>query len=319
MCNKNLWLIIVCFSYVYVTNAFAEKMVFPELIPVPDGFQPEGVAVGKGHTAYVGSLITGGIYQLDLRSGEGRHLVEGEAGNSAVGLAYDERSDYLYVAGGLTGTISVYDAADGSEIASYHIGEEGGFINDGIVTAEAAYFTDSFVPVIYRIPLTANGRLPQVSEITTLPLGGDFTSVAGQFNANGIEASANGKQLYVVNLFTGALYQVDPDSAVATEIQVTGGNLESADGILFTKNALYVVQNIYNQLARVELSSDGLTGTITDIITHPQFRIPTTIAAFGNALYAINARFDIAPPPLPGNPPADPNTTFNLVRVELNK
>ena len=98
-----------------------------------------------------------------------------------------------------------------------------------------------------------------------------------------------------------------------------GGSLESADGILFANNALYVVQNNLNQLARVELSSDGLTASITEIITHPEFRIPTTISSFGNALYAINARFDVAPPPLPGFPPADPNIEFNLVRVGLNK
>lgn len=319
MCKKYLYLIFACFSYLYTANVLAEKTVYAELIPVPDGFQPEGVVKGKGHTAYVGSLISGGIYQVDLQSGNGQLLVEGKLGKSAVGLAYDKRSNYLFVAGGLNGTVTVYDVADGTEVASYYIGEEGGFINDGIVTKDAAYFTDSFVPVIYRIPLTANGRLLDVSEISTLPLGGDFTSVPGQFNANGIEASDNGKHLYLVNTYLGALYQIDPDTAAATEVSLTGGGLVNADGILFAHDALYVVLNLSNQLARVEFSSDGVSASITEIITHPEFRIPTTIAGFGNALYAINARFDVAPPPLPGNPPADPNTEFNLVRVGLNK
>jgi hypothetical protein len=32
---------------------------FPDQIPVPDGFFPEGIAVGHGHDFYVGSLLDG--------------------------------------------------------------------------------------------------------------------------------------------------------------------------------------------------------------------------------------------------------------------
>jgi hypothetical protein len=44
---------------------------FPNLIPLPDGFRPEGVVVGKGPAIYAGSLATGAVYRADLRSGQG--------------------------------------------------------------------------------------------------------------------------------------------------------------------------------------------------------------------------------------------------------
>ena len=55
-------------------SATAES--FPETIPLPTGFQPEGITLGNGPTAYVGSLADGSIYKVDLRTGAGNVLVE---------------------------------------------------------------------------------------------------------------------------------------------------------------------------------------------------------------------------------------------------
>ena len=44
---------------------------FPSRIDLPDGFRPEGIAIGKGTTFYVGSIPTGAIYRGDLRTGDG--------------------------------------------------------------------------------------------------------------------------------------------------------------------------------------------------------------------------------------------------------
>jgi len=69
---------------------------------------------------------------------------------------------------------------------------------------------------------------------------------------------------------------------------------------------LYVVQNVMNQIAVVELAPDFTSGTIVDTITSSAFRVPTTIAKFGEALYAVNARFDTPP---------TPSTEYEVVRV----
>src|SRR5215211_2633745 len=94
-----LLMLVLCFTM--VGNAFAAP--FPDVIPLPNGFQPEGIASGEGTTFYVGSIPTGAIYQGELLTGEGAILVPAQEGRSATGLKYDPRTDLLYVAGGSTG------------------------------------------------------------------------------------------------------------------------------------------------------------------------------------------------------------------------
>jgi hypothetical protein len=49
---------------------------FPDSVPLPNDFAPEGIAVGTGSTFYVGSLVDGDIYRGDLRSGEGSVFID---------------------------------------------------------------------------------------------------------------------------------------------------------------------------------------------------------------------------------------------------
>jgi sugar lactone lactonase YvrE len=267
------------------------RAVFPPVIPLPVGFQPEGIAVGKGTTFYVGSIPTGAIFQGDLRTGEGDIIVPPQEGRRAIGLDFDERSKALFVAGGDRGQAYVYDTSSGETLAVYTFtAPENTFINDVIVTREAAYFTNSFQPFLYKVPLRPAGALPGQDEVQTIPLGGDFEQVAN-FNANGITASPNGKWLIIVNSSQGALYRVDPESGFALRIDLGGDSVPAGDGILLDGHTLYVVQNQLNQIAVVELSPGFTSGEIVATIVDDDFRIPTTIAEFGRYLYAVNARF----------------------------
>ena len=118
---------------------------FPNIIPVPDGFYPEGIAVGRGTDFFVGSMLDGDIYRGDLRTGEGAVLVQKEVldGDIAVGLAVDRRTNYLFVAGGF-GTARVYDAGTGGDPGqardSVEIGRNGngGPGRRGLFSAERA-------------------------------------------------------------------------------------------------------------------------------------------------------------------------------------
>ena len=112
--------------------------------------------------------------------------------------------------------------------------------------------------------------------------------------------------MILVNSTEGALYNVDPTTGVATRIDLGTGAVPNGDGILLQGKTLYVVQNRLNQIAVIELNADFTAGTITDTITDSDFRVPTTIARFGNSLYAVNARF--------GTPPT-PDTEYEVVRV----
>lgn len=278
---------------------------YPEVIALPDGFLPEGVVMGRGHTLYTGSLLSGAVYAVDLRSGAGAFAVPPQQDRIAVGMDYQSSRDRLFVAGGPGGAY-VYDATSGETVASY-LPDPLGFINDVIVTRDAAYFTDSFLPVLYVLPFAPNGDLP--ADIVTLPLSGDYQQIPpfGTFNANGIEASPDGSALILVNSAAGELYRVDPLTGIASLIVLGGGDAASGDGLLLQGRTLYVVQNFFNRIAVVELAPDLSSGVVIEQITDSDFDVPTTVTRFGNALYAVNARFSTPP---------TPDTAYQVVRVE---
>ena len=281
----------------------AAESAFPDIIQLPTAFQPEGIAIGNQHTFYAGSLANGTIVSGDLRTGEVDELVEGVPGQVAVGMNYDRRSGYLFVAGGPNAVGRVYDTGSGALVAEYALG--GGFINDVIVTREAAYFTNSFAAEIYRVPLGPGGSLGSAAD--TISLSGDWVQGPG-FNANGIEATRNGKTLLIVNSWAAAVYTVDPVSGEASQIDL-GGALPNGDGLVLAGMTLYVVQNFLNQIAVVELNADLESGVVGEPITNLAFDIPTTAGLFGNSLYAVNAKFTT---------PQTPGLPFEVVRVDRN-
>lgn len=281
---------------------------FPSIIHLPVGFQPEGISIGKGTTFYVGSVANGSIYRGDVRTGEGALFVPGIANTAAVGTEVDGRNR-LWVSGGPGGNGRVYDAKSGALLATYDFRKNfpgmPTFINDVAVTKDAAYFTDSNNAELYVVPLGRGGRLPAPDGFTALPLAGDFVLQPG-FNLNGIEASKDGRTLLVVQSNTGKLFAVPVKTGVATEVDLGTTSLTNGDGLLRRGSILYAVQNQLNQIAVIKLDRKLTSGKLIDTITNDNFKVPTTVAAFGKSLYAVNARF--------GEP--DPQTLdYTVVRV----
>ncbi len=291
-------LILLVLTAVLATPVLAQH--YPEVIPLPNGIQPEGIVVGEGNTAYVGSLADGDIYRANLVTGAGEVFIEGP-GTPAVGLAFDDRTGYLFVSGGPTGDGRIYNTHTGDLVAEYDFG--GGFVNDVIVTPRAAYFTDSFMPVLYKVELDASG---EPGAFATLPLSGDFVFVPGGFNTNGIVATPNGNGLIIVHSSRGELYFVDPQTGEASLIDLGGENVNSGDGLLLLDRTLYVVQNSLNRIAQFQLNRDYSAARLQQILTDDDFDVPTTVSNQGTRLYAVNARF--------GTPPG-PDVEYDIVRV----
>ena len=132
-----------------------------------------------------------------------------------------------------------------------------------------------------------------IGPVTTVPLTGAVSFVAG-FNANGIDATANGKTLVIVQSNTGKLFTVTP-TGVTKEIALGGASVPNGDGILLEGRTLYVVQNALNQIAKIRLAPNLTSGRIVATIKDTDFDFPTTVDSFGNRLYAVNARFSTAP------------------------
>ncbi len=199
------------------------------------------------------------------------------------------------------------DVRSGKVLASYTLVPTGtpSFINDTIVTDDAAWFTDSFDNALYRLPLDNRHRgqhrhhghhsLPGQDEVEKVDLTGDWVQNP-DFNANGITTTPGGRALLVVNSSNGQLYRVDEDGE-ATLVDLDGFTIDNGDGLLREGRTLYAVQNQLNQVAVIELDRRGRSGELVDTLTSPDFDVPTTIARSGGNLYLPNARFTTPPTP----------------------
>jgi hypothetical protein len=103
---------------------------------------------------------------------------------------------------------------------------------------------------------------------------------------------------------TGKLFTADAATGVTREIDLGGESVASGDGILLAGRTLYVVQNFANLVAKVRLTRDLQSGQVVSRTSIPGFDVPTTIARFGNRLYAVNARFGTTP---------TPETTYDVI------
>jgi sugar lactone lactonase YvrE len=294
----------------------AASAPFPSSVPLPDDFSPEGIAVGTGSTFYAGSLKDGDIYRGDLRTGAGAVFIDAPPDRQAGGLKVEESRHRLWVAGGFTGHGYVYDTRTGASLADFELTTLQSVVNDVVVTKDAAYFTDSMQPVLYKVPIAANGA---IGAPVTIALSGPAAALPDVFpNLNGIDATPSGDVLIVNHTLLGALMSVNPVTGASRTIQVTGGAITpgTSDGILLDGRTLWVVENFSERLVGIELSPDLTSGVIVSAVTDADvdgaFRIPTTVAEHGSRLALINARFDLGfPPPL--GPGAPEGTDYNVV------
>ncbi|WP_128427988.1 SMP-30/gluconolactonase/LRE family protein [Streptomyces cyaneus] len=288
------------------TAAAAAGKTRPAVIHLPNGFRPEGITTGGGPYAYLGSLGDGSIYRADLRTGEGGIISTGP-GTPSVGLKLDDRGR-LFVAGRGQGA-RVVDARTGAILASYVLTTATPtFANDVFLTPRTAWFTDSFQPALYALPLGRHGELPDADDVVTITLSGDWSQVPGEVvNANGITRTPDGKALLVVQSGIGGLHRVNPRTGV-TELVDLGdaAPLTNGDGLLLIGRTLYVVQNRQNAIDVFELAADGRSGVFQRRITDPLFDVPTTVAAYRGRLYLPNARFTTTP---------TPETTYDVISV----
>ncbi|MGW1782958.1 SMP-30/gluconolactonase/LRE family protein [Streptomyces sp. NPDC002143] len=279
------------------------EATWPTEYPLPDGWLPEGIAIGGKPYAYQGSRANGGIYRTDLRTGEGSVLYAGGAGQIAVGLKLDH-DGLLYVAGS-TGVARVIDSRTGGLLTTHQLTDPTGhFINDVALVGDRAWFTDSRAAALYSVKRGRGG-----TDIRTLPLTGDWVQLPNVNNANGIVGTPDGRGLIVVKSTPGELYNVDVKTGYATKITLVGAaDVVNGDGLYRIGRTLYVVQNRLNLISVWSLDRTATTATLTRTITDPRFDVPTTAARYGDRLYLVNARF---------TSPQLPETTFTAVAVSI--
>ena len=217
-------------------HASASERLFT-LQPDPAA-NPEGVAFDKRSKAFfVGITADGAIYRGTLGSDTVEPYIEGSG--AAIGLKV--RHGKLYVAGGPTGSITVYDLATKAVVATFQTGT-GGFLNDLQVTRRGdVYVTDSFRPTLWHVTreqVEAGSGTPQALDVSAIPYEG-----SGAFNLNGIVAKGN-RKLVVVDTNSGKLFRIalaDRGASIRAIDEITGATVPGGDGMLLDQGRLVVV------------------------------------------------------------------------------
>jgi len=275
----------------YRTAPLYDTDLISSTVMLPNGFQPEGIAIGRDATAYVSSVGSGAIYKVNLATGEGSFFVGPQETQKALGMVYDQRTDLLYVAGHSSGNGLVFNGLTGELVANVQFTTDpDGLVNDVALADEVVYFTDSNLPLVYHLPLTAEHQ-PDLSATATISLTGEFEHLPGGINGNGIVATADGTTLIIAHTDLGKLYTVDAASGEATEFALDGEVEIYHDGLVLTGDTLYII-NYNDKIYEIALAPDWLSGTLVRTVTDPMLEAPATAAIYDDALYVVNARWD---------------------------
>jgi len=256
------------------------------LKPDPAG-NPEGVAFDKRSKAFfVGITADGAIYRGTLGSDTVSPFIPGETGRNAVGIKV--RRGKLYVAGGPSGSITVYSLATKQVVAQFETGT-GGFLNDLVVTDRGDVFvTDSFRPVLWHVTakqVRAGSGTPQALDVSEIPY------ESGEFNVNGIVRSS-ARRLVVVDSNSGKLFRITlgkKRSSIRSIDEIEGATVLGGDGLLRDRGRLVVVQGSPAQLSFLKLRHG--TATLKGTQTSDKLRGPSTVARARGFYLVVNADF----------------------------
>lgn len=280
---------------------------------------PEGIAFDRrSGSFYVSSTGSGAIYRGKLwrRTAE-VYLPGGEDGRApatgltpnVAGVKVDQRGR-LYVAGGGSGYVWVYDIRSRRLIRRFATGA-GGFINDLVVTRRGdVWVTDSFRPVLFRIPAAAIRPGPDLALEPELRFDGQPGYVPGAFNLNGIIAGPRARYLLVVHYEKGELWRVDLPSGRLSQVDLGGARVLHGDGLVRCGSVLYVVRS-ENAVDKFRLSDDGRRARLLRTTTDTTFDFTTTAALARGRLLVVNSQIDNA---LAGRPGDLPFTVSSIKR-----
>jgi sugar lactone lactonase YvrE len=252
---------------------------------------PESIAADRHHV-YTTSIADGTVYRGRPGAKTLEPFLPGGQDNRTQATGIKITGNRLLVAGAFTGRFFIYTDA-GRLVSSYVVPDTGEptLVNDETVTpAGDVYITDSFRPVVYRIP-AAEVNAPATGAHRTLQVAYQLPDyVAGQSNGNGIATTPDGKSLIIGYYYSGALYRLT--LATGETRKIVAPALPSADGIVRQGNTLYIARAVNNQVDSLRLSGDATQAAIVATRTYPGADTTTGVAVSGDRLLVTNSQMD---------------------------
>jgi sugar lactone lactonase YvrE len=261
---------------------FDGKQVFPEGL-VTDGRYVYSTSFNDG-TVYRGR-VGGKVMEPFLPAGSDHRT-------SAAGIRISHHR--FLVAGGMTGQFFIYTST-GRLVSTYTVPDADGtptLVNDAAVAPNGdVYITDSFRPVVYRIP-AAEVTAPATGARHTLTSSYDLPDyITGQSNGNGIVATPDGKSLVVGYYQSGMLYRITVATGHVQQIRLTTP-VTSADGMLLFGHTLVMARAATNVVAALNLNDNYTHARVTGQYSYRGVDTPTSIAVSRGQLLVTNSQLD---------------------------
>ena len=277
---------------------------------------PEGVAYDAASgSLYTASAEDGIVVRINASTGASEVVTPAgtlmPAGTTTfpgpLGMEMDG-SNRLWIAGGFTGKVWVVNTADGAVVNEVTVPTAPkSLINDMAVVGATGYFTDTFVPTLWRLSAEGGtfGAIEPWLDLTGTPI--DY-GVDGP-KLNGITVTPDGQTLLVVHMGQGRLFKIDIATKAVTEIETAGADLTTADGLVLEGDTLYVIRQGAQEVVNLRLNADRTSGTVVSRYTEG-LTWPATAVRVGDDLVVVNTQF---------NTRSDSTTTrpFVLVRVPV--
>ncbi|HJT42925.1 MAG TPA: hypothetical protein VJ750_05430 [Rhizomicrobium sp.] len=282
-----------CLLSTAATAQAIREIQLPAELSYPEGI---GYDAASGHI-YTASALDGVVVRTNLRSGASDIVAkpgvilpaDSKVFPGALGMKVD-RAKRLWLAGGRTGKIHVLDTRDGSLIKTIATPGEGGVLNDTVVTQDYVYVTDTFRPILWRVPVNGDqiGEAEAWIDFKDTPI--DYTAAGPKLN--GITLTPDGKNLIVVHMGKGLLFKISIATRAITPIDIGTDTVQGGDGLALDGTTLYVVRQPAAEVVTIKLAADLNTGKVVSRLTDPTFKWPATAVKVGDELLVVNAQFN---------------------------
>ena len=271
-----------------------------------DAVFPEGIGYDGRKSFYVSSTGDGTIFKGRAgKPGALQPFLPGGQDGRSTAIGVKATRSRIYVAGGATGNIWIYNARTKALVQRYETGT-GGFLNDLTVTRDGdVYVTDSQRPVLFKI----DGDTGQLEQFLTLGPNEGYEGAG--FKWNGIVSTRNGQTLIAVHSRDGDVYRIDVASKTVSKIDKGGADLTNGDGLVLNGSKLYVVRNQQERIVEMRLSRSLTQARQRRSFTSSKFMFPTTAALAKGRLLVVNSQFDRRNA---GQPPELPFTVASVKR-----
>jgi len=289
-----------------------QKLELPPVASFPEGTTYDPAS----NSLYAGNAENGALVRVDATTGAsklvtpaGQIVPAGGAFPAMLGMKLDSKGR-LWIAGGNTGLQTVVNPTDGKIVKQVKVPTAPkSLLNDLVIIGDAAYTTDTFVPILWRQSMDGDsiGEIEPWLDLKNTPI-----AFADGPNLNGIAATPDGKAIIVIQMNKGLLFHIDIATKQVMPIDVGGADLTGSDGLVLDGQTLYVVRQWSDEIATVNLDAGLTHGIVVSRFKDPGLAYPATAAIVGKDLVLVNTQFNTRDDHKAVRP-------FTLVKVPLSR